>query len=232
MSRLVRRVLAVVLIAVAGLGELIFGGGNVAMCLGPLNVTPIQCAKVTGIVPTTPIAVPLFALAVAVGAMLLAPILLAAAIDGTIRENVAEMAVAVRRAHLGADHAVRGVAQLSDVGGLNRLGEARPAASRFVFVGGGEQRLARHDVDVDARLLVVEIFAGSGHLGAAVLGDAALLRRELRYGFRALPVRLHFLLLEGGREGYRIYRKKAPPRQPYAAMLVAQAVTLSPTVRR
>jgi hypothetical protein len=43
---------------------------------------------------------------------------------------------------------------------------------------------------------------------------------------------LHFLLLEGGREGYSIYRKKAPPRQPYAAIRPAQAATLSPTVRR
>src|SRR5258706_15709997 len=71
---LVRRVLAAILIFVAGLGVLVFAGGQVAMCLGPLGVTPIQCAKVTGIVPTTPIAVPLFALAIASGVLLLAPI--------------------------------------------------------------------------------------------------------------------------------------------------------------
>jgi hypothetical protein len=37
-------------------------------------VTPIQCAKATGIVPTTPMAVPLFALAIAISAVLVAPV--------------------------------------------------------------------------------------------------------------------------------------------------------------
>jgi hypothetical protein len=71
---LARRALAAILIFIAAVGELIFAGGQVAMCLGPLGVTPIQCAKATGIVPITPIAVPLFALALASGVLLLAPI--------------------------------------------------------------------------------------------------------------------------------------------------------------
>jgi len=74
MSSTTRRVLAAIVIVLAGAGELVFAGGQVAMCLGPLGVTPIQCAKVTGIVPTTTIAAPLFALAVAFGALLLAPV--------------------------------------------------------------------------------------------------------------------------------------------------------------
>ena len=74
MSLVVRRILAVFLIVLAGVGELIFGGGQVAMCLGPLNVTAIQCANVTGVVPTTPIGIPVVALAIAVGALLLAPV--------------------------------------------------------------------------------------------------------------------------------------------------------------
>ena len=41
------------------------------------------------------------------------------------------MAVRVRRAHLGADHAVRGVPQFVDIGRFNGLGEAGPAASRI-----------------------------------------------------------------------------------------------------
>jgi hypothetical protein len=45
------------------------------------------------------------------------------------------MAVSVRRAPLGANHAVRGVSQLVDDGRFYRLGEARPAASRFTLVG-------------------------------------------------------------------------------------------------
>jgi hypothetical protein len=37
MRRLRLRVLAAIAIVVAGIGELIFGGGQVAMCLGPLG---------------------------------------------------------------------------------------------------------------------------------------------------------------------------------------------------
>ena len=74
MSRTARRVLAAIVIVLAGVGELVFAGGQVHMCLGPLGVTPIQCAKVTGIVPITSVAVPLFALALAFAAVLLAPV--------------------------------------------------------------------------------------------------------------------------------------------------------------
>ena len=72
----------------------------------------------------------------------------------------------------------RSVAQFADVCGLDRLSEAGPAATRFIFVGRGEQRLARYDVDVDARFLVIQIFAGSGALGAALLRYAILLGRK------------------------------------------------------
>ena len=89
-----------------------------------------------------------------------------------------EVAVAVRRAHLGADHAMRGIPEFVDIGRFNRLGEARPAGSRFKLVGGCEQRLTRHNIDVDARFLVIQIFAGSGGLRAVLLRYAILLRRE------------------------------------------------------
>ena len=96
---LVRRVLAAILIFVAGVSELVFAGGQVAMCLGPLGVTPIQCAKATGIVPTTPIAVPLFALAIASGVLLLAPVRAGhrrtALVAGAIAAGVAGLAFVV-----------------------------------------------------------------------------------------------------------------------------------------
>src|SRR5258708_2851876 len=111
-----------------------------------------------------------------------------AAIRRAVGKDVAEMAVAMCRAHLGADHAERGVLQLVDVGRLDRLGEARPAAARFEFVGRREQGLARHDVDVDAGLLVVEIRAGAGALGAALLGHAILLGRQAGNGFLGLAI--------------------------------------------
>jgi hypothetical protein len=99
MSRTARRVLAAIVIVLAGVGELVFAGGQVHMCLGPLGVTPIQCAKVTGIVPTTPIAVPLFALALAFAAVLLAPVRsgrrVQALIAGAAAAGVAAFAFAV-----------------------------------------------------------------------------------------------------------------------------------------
>src|SRR5262245_20969431 len=101
-----------------------------------------------------------------------------AAVARPVGKYVPEMAVAVSRAHLGARHAVRGVPEFVDVVRFNGLGEARPAASRFKFVGRSEQRLARHNIDVDARFLVIQIFPASGGLRAALLRYAILLRRE------------------------------------------------------
>src|SRR6185295_5035703 len=100
----------------------------------------------------------------------------AAAIARTIVEDMSQMAVAVRRAYLGADHAMRIVVELLYVGGLDRLREAWPARAGVIFIRRREERLARHDVDVDAGLLVVEQRARPGHLRPALLGDAKLLR--------------------------------------------------------
>src|SRR5262245_3975175 len=89
------------------------------------------------------------------------------------------MAVRVRRAHLSTEHAVRGVPQFVDILRFNGLGEAGPAASRIKLVGRREQRLAGYDIDVDARFLVIQIFSGSGSLGAVLLRYVILLGREL-----------------------------------------------------
>src|SRR5262245_51644445 len=90
-----------------------------------------------------------------------------------------EMAVPVRRAHLSAEHAVRGVPQFVDILRFNGLGEAGPSASRIKLIGRCEQRLAGHDIDIDARFLVIQIFPGSGGLGAVFLRYVILLGREL-----------------------------------------------------
>src|SRR5215510_7066931 len=102
-----------------------------------------------------------------------------AAILGSVGKHVAEMAVRVRRAHLSAEHTVRGVPQFVDILRFNGLGEAGPAASRIKLVGRREQRLAGHDIDVDSRFLVIQIFSGSGGLGAVLLRYVILLGREL-----------------------------------------------------
>src|SRR5262249_57175468 len=54
-------------------------------------------------------------------------------------------------------------------------GEGGPAGTAVELVERSEQRFTRDHVDVDARLVVVEVFAGEGSLGAALLGDVVLL---------------------------------------------------------
>ena len=80
----------------------------------------------------------------------------AASIPRAVIEHMAEMAVAMSGPHFGADDAERAIMQFGDGIRIDRLGEARPTAAGFIFVGTGEQRLAGHDVDIDARLLVAQ----------------------------------------------------------------------------
>ena len=68
------RILTSCAVVLSGLSAFLFTGGRVAGCLGPLGVTEIQCAKALGFVPTVGPGLPLSALAVAVGLLLLAPI--------------------------------------------------------------------------------------------------------------------------------------------------------------
>src|SRR3954466_11207325 len=90
---------------------------------------------------------------------------------------------------------MRRVTQFVDIGRFYGLGEARPAASRFEFVGRSEQRLARHNIDIDTRFLVIQIFSSSGTLSLVLLRYAILLRRELLDRFVTLGKLSHFLLL-------------------------------------
>jgi len=106
---------------------------------------------------------------------------------------MSEVTVAVGRAHFGADHPVRRVAQLADIGGLDGFGEAWPTATGFEFVGRGKQRLTRDDIDIDARLLVVQVFAGAGRLSGALLCDAELLGRQSGNRFGGFDVVRHDL---------------------------------------
>src|SRR5262245_65862442 len=124
------------------------------------------------------------------------------------------MAVRVRRAHLSADHAMRAVSQFIDILRFNWLGEAGPAASRIKLVGRREQRLAGHDIDVDARFLVIQIFSGSGGLGAVLLRYVILLGRELSNCVVALADLSHLF----------------SPYQTYTKVL-SFSVTLAPGMR-
>src|SRR5262245_56194347 len=101
-----------------------------------------------------------------------------AAVARPVGEYVSEMAVTVHRAHLGARHAVRGAPKFVNIVRFNGLGEAGPAASRFKFVERSEQRLAGHNIGIDARFLIIQIFPASGGLRAVLLRYAILHRRE------------------------------------------------------
>src|SRR5262245_20019073 len=117
------------------------------------------------------------------------------AVAWPVGKHVPEMAVAVRRAHLGARHAVRGVPEFVDLVRFNGLGEARPAGSGFELIGGCEQRLAGDNIDVDTRFLIIQIFPASGGLRAVLLRYAILLLREHCDGVRVLPESSHFFFL-------------------------------------
>jgi hypothetical protein len=69
-----RRVLASLVVVLAGLSALVVAGGHVAGCLGPIGVTQIQCAKAMGFIPTVGPGLPLCLLAVALGLLILYPI--------------------------------------------------------------------------------------------------------------------------------------------------------------
>ncbi len=73
MSRTWRVLIAFVLIFLGATIALFFGG-QVAMCLGPLGVTAVQCAKATGMIPGVGLTAPIFVSMVAAAAFVLAPI--------------------------------------------------------------------------------------------------------------------------------------------------------------
>ena len=52
----------------------LFLGGQVRMCLGPLGVTAVQCARATGVVPDVGIRLPVLALSVAAATFVVAPV--------------------------------------------------------------------------------------------------------------------------------------------------------------
>src|SRR3546814_349873 len=106
-----------------------------------------------------------------------------------------QMAIAMLRTHLGAIHPVARIAQLVHMCRLYGLGETGPAAAGLELVGGREQRLARHDVDIDPSFLVAEILATSRALGSALLCDAILFRRQLGDSSLVFLVFCHGILL-------------------------------------
>src|SRR5690606_32554822 len=88
-----------------------------------------------------------------------------------VGKHMAEVAVASRTADLGADHAVRGVAQLAHRVGGGRLEEARPTAMRAELRIGAEQWLPAAGAGIEPGLVVFEERAREGPFGAGLAED-------------------------------------------------------------
>src|SRR4051812_41850597 len=97
---------------------------------------------------------------------------------GAVLEDMAEMAVALRAQHLGADHAVGDVALLFDMAFECWLGKARPAAAGIEFGIGFEQRLAAAGAGIGALALLMLVLAGERPLGRLLAQHRVLHRRQ------------------------------------------------------
>src|SRR5579884_157985 len=89
-----------------------------------------------------------------------------------------QVRVAVGGPYLGSGHQVAAVRLGLDVVRLERAGKAGPARPGVELVEGAEQRLARDDVYVDARLVVVPVRVLKRPLRGVVLRHLVLQGRE------------------------------------------------------
>ena len=67
--------------------------------------------------------------------------------------------------------------------GVNRVGEARPAAAGIEFVGRAEQGFAADDVHINTGFEQVVVFVAEGVFGRAVLGNLILLFGQKAFEF-------------------------------------------------
>src|SRR5690349_18938966 len=96
---------------------------------------------------------------------------------------MAEMAVALRAQHLGADHAVGDVALLVDMAIDGRRRKARPAAAGIELGVGLEQGLAAAGTGIGALAMLVLILAGERPFGRLLAQHRILHRRQLAAPF-------------------------------------------------
>src|SRR5262245_50351119 len=118
---------------------------------------------------------------------------------------MAKMAFAMTGANLSPNQAMAGVGLLDHIFGLDRPGEARPARAAVKLVDRSKQRLARHDIHVNARLFVVPIGVIKRRLCRVTLRHLVLLGRKARYDFRILAILRHMLTytLRPGLDAYK-----------------------------
>ena len=94
-------------------------------------------------------------------------------------------------AHFGAAHVVAEIVVFGNGGGVNRAGEARPAAAGIEFVGGTEQGFAADDVHINAGFEQMVVFVAEGVFGRAFLGNLVLLfgQDAFEFGIAGLFIR-------------------------------------------
>lgn len=74
MSQRTRLIVATIVALLGAAFTLVFGGGGVAMCLGPLNVTEVECAKNTGLFSNVGLGTPGLALTIALALVVFIPV--------------------------------------------------------------------------------------------------------------------------------------------------------------
>ena len=94
-------------------------------------------------------------------------------------EDVAQVGIAAAAQRLDANHAEAAVLALHDVGGGDRLPEARPAGAGIELGGRVEQGGVAADAAVHAAGMVVVVGAAERAFGTAAAGDVIGLRAEL-----------------------------------------------------
>jgi len=104
-------------------------------------------------------------------------------IGRSVIEYVAEMRIRRLRADFRPNHAQGRVLFLYDVGAFDRLSEARPTCAGVELVERTEQRLFRHHVHIQARLMVVPISIAKRRLSAALLSDGELFGGQFPFQF-------------------------------------------------
>jgi hypothetical protein len=101
----------------------------------------------------------------------------AAIFDRTIVEYMPQMAIAVARSHLGANHAIAFVLLLHYMLRLDWTGKTRPSTAAVKFMQRRKQWFAGNNVDIKPGLILIPIGVFKGPLRRVPLGDIKLLRR-------------------------------------------------------
>ena len=88
------------------------------------------------------------------------------------------MGISGSTAHFRTYHAMRSIFLLCDDIFLNRLGKARPPATRIELVGRNKQRLSGGNININAWAMLIPVFIVEGRFGGILLGYCILFRRQ------------------------------------------------------